>query len=94
VLVSTISTHHIAAGDAEAGGERGGHADAPPPRLPPRVPPLPAHHRGAVAVDRRGALDEAERRQRRVVRRAPHRAGLHVEHLPFGLPLPSREAGE
>lgn len=66
--------HHITAREAEAGGERGRHTDAPVPRLPPGMPPLPVHHGGAHPVDGRGALDEADRRQRRVVGRAPHRA--------------------
>jgi len=76
--VSSVSffTYHIAARHAEVGDERGRQADAPAPHLAPRAPPLPVNHRGASPVHGRGALDEADRRQRRVVGRAPHRAGF------------------
>lgn len=71
-------TYHVTARDAEP-RERGGEAEAAVPGLPPgagrrRGVVSGGDDGGAVGVDERGALEEADGRERRVVGRAQHGA--------------------
>jgi hypothetical protein len=87
-------TYHVTARDAEP-RERRGEAEAAVPGLPPgarrrRGGVSGGDDGGAVGVDERGALEEADGRERRVVGRAQHGA-FHRSELGGA---PARNRGE
>jgi len=73
--------YHVSAGDAEL-RERGRSGEAPLSRLAPRELPVAGDDGHPVTVHERGALQEAQRRERHVVGCAPHgsiHCSVHVK---------------